>query len=177
MATKARYLAALAAALALTARSAAAQTPAPPTPACGLLSVAEVRQLTGRSDYPDWVDGDAEGEGAGGGSSCQYGGATGRPGGDPPLLSVVLITGKNWTEASRGFPLREGCRREPVAQVGDDAFFEFCPDSRTRRSSPLYVKAGTSDLIVQIDVEPPATEASVRPVVLAVARAAVRTLR
>lgn len=121
-----------------------------PTPACALLSVAEVRTITGRQNYPDHVDGDPDGEGAGGGSSCQYGGPSMVPGGSTPLLSVVLVKGQNWTERSRSFTLPAGCQREPVAGVGEEAFFESCPASRSRRSSPLYVKAGTNDLIVQM---------------------------
>lgn len=39
-----------------------------PTPACALLSVAEVRTITGTQNYPDFVDGDPDGEGAGGAS-------------------------------------------------------------------------------------------------------------
>lgn len=148
-----------------------------PTPACALLSVAEVRTITGRPNYPDHVDGDPDGEGAGGGSSCQYGGLSMFPGGSTPMLSVVLIKGKNWTERSRSFTLPEGCRREPVTGVGEDAFFESCPASRVKRSPPLYVKAGTNDLIVQMDVEPPATQESVRPIVIAIAQAAVLKLR
>ena len=161
----------------LAAQSGGGQAAGEPTPACALLSVAEVRTITGRQNYPDYVDGDAEGEGAGGGSSCQYGGPSMMPGGSTPMLSVVLIKGKNWTARSRSFKLPAGCQREPVAGVGEDAFFESCPDSRSRRSPPLYVKAGTNDLIVQLDVEPPDTPESVRAMVLAVARAAVLKLR
>lgn len=147
-----------------------------PTPACALLSVAEVRTITGRQNYPDHVDGDPDGEGFGGGSSCQYGGLSMLPGG-APMLSVVLIKGQNWIEPGRRSTLPEGCRREPVAGVGEAAFFESCTASRLRRSAPLYVKAGTNELIVQMDLEPPATEASVRPIVIAIAQAAVLKLR
>jgi len=151
-------------------------SPPAPTPACALLSVAEIRSITGRGDYPGYVDGDAEGEGAGGGSSCQYGGMGMMPDSQPPLLSVVLIKGKHWTERTRTSSLPAGCQREPVAGVGDAAFFESCP-SRLQRTAPLYVQVGNSDLIVQMDVEAPATPASVRPLVIAVAKAAVLKLR
>jgi hypothetical protein len=160
----------------VSAQSAGGQARGAPTPACALLSVAEIRSITGRNDYPDAVDGDPDGEGAGGGSSCQYGGADMMPGPDPPLLSVVLIKGKDWTAASRRFTLPAGCSRESVAGVGDDAFFESCPASRSKRSPPLYVKAGSNDLIVQIDIDPPATQASARAVVIALAKAAVAKL-
>jgi hypothetical protein len=62
-----------------------------PTPACALLSAAEIRNITGRDNYPDFVDGDPLGEGAGGGSSCQYGGESFMTVNSPPMLSLVLI--------------------------------------------------------------------------------------
>jgi len=64
-----------------------------------------------------------------------------------------------------------------VAGVGDDAFFESCPNPKLTRSAPLYVKVGTNDLIVQLDIKTPATEASARTTVIAVAKAAVAKLR
>ncbi|MBM3802527.1 MAG: hypothetical protein FJW26_09505 [Acidimicrobiia bacterium] len=148
-----------------------------PTQACALLSVAEIRKITGRDNYPEHVDGDPLGEGAGDGSSCQYGGESFMPGDHPPMLSLVLISGKGWTEKSRSFKLREGCKRDSVAGVGDDAFFESYPNPKLKRSAPLYVKVGTNDLIVQLDIKPPATEASARTTVIAVAKAAVAKLR
>jgi hypothetical protein len=164
-------------AVALPTHAARAQAKAPPTPACGLLTVAQVRTIAGSPTYPDFVDGDAEGEGAGGGSSCQYGGESMAPGGSPPLISVVLIKGKDWTRRTRAFKLAAGCRRDTVAGVGDDAFFQVCPATQVKRSPPLYVKAGTADLIVQMDVQPPATRESVQQVVIALARAAAAKAR
>lgn len=133
---------AVGAAATVSAQSAGGPAASAPTPACALLSVSEVREITGRREYPDYVDGDPDEAGAGGGSSCQYWGATFNPGDHAPLLSFVLIRGRNWTERSRNFPL-----------------------------------AGTNDLIMQLDVEPPATEASVRQTLVAIARVVVRKLR
>ena len=45
------------------------------------------------------------------------------------------------------------------------------------RTAPLYVKAGSKDLIVQLDIEPPDTEAALRPKAIAVAKAAAAKLR
>ena len=162
---------------ALSAQSLGQQAKTAPTPACALLSAAEIRKITGRTNYPDHVDGDPLGEGAGGGSSCQYGGQTMMPGDYPPMLSFVLIPGKGWTERRPQLQAPEGCTREPVAGVGDNAFFESCPTPKLKRSAPLYVKAGTNDLIVQLDIKEPATEASARSTVIAVAKAAVAKLR
>ena len=56
----------------------AAQAPgAPPSgqiDACSLLTVADVRRITGMANIPDNTSGHAPGEGVGGGSSCIYGG-------------------------------------------------------------------------------------------------------
>ena len=35
----------------------------------------------------------------------------------------------------------------------------MCASSGVKRTAPLYVKAGSKDLIVQLDVDPPDTEA------------------
>lgn len=144
------------------------------TPACALLSVDEIRELTGRADYPDDTDGDAAGEGLGGGSSCVYGG---RVWGSeyPPEVAVVLIPGRGWTERRRGVLLAEGCERDEVSGVGENAFFESCPGS-TRVT--LYARAdAANDLAFGVEILPPATEASLRPIVIAVARAAIAKLR
>ncbi len=151
--------------------------PATAADACALLSVAEIRNITGRQDYPEGDQGDPPGQGVGGGSSCQYGGATFMPGDHPPLLGIVLIPatgGKSWTEGRQAVKLYEGCKREPLSGVGDLAFAELCPRDRGPR---VYVKAGAHDVIVQIDAEPPATAASVKPTVVAVAKAAAAKLR
>jgi hypothetical protein len=141
-----------------------------PTPACAALSVAEVRRITGQANYPDFADGDPPGQGAGGGSSCQYGGPS-MVGKSTPMLSFVLIPGKNWTQVLLKSPPRPGCKRESLTGVGDVAFFEVCADPGIRRSSPLYVKVGTQDIILQLDLQAAATDASVRPTLIALAKA------
>ncbi|MEO7474835.1 MAG: hypothetical protein ABIY46_05830 [Gemmatimonadales bacterium] len=96
----------------------------------------------------------------------------------PPPIGFTLISGKDWTQRRRTLKLSEGCKREPVQGVGDDAFFESCPGkSAKRRVDPLYVKVGSSDLMITMDIKPPATEASSRPTVVAMARAAAAKLR
>jgi hypothetical protein len=92
-----------------------------------------------------------------------------------PLLSLVLIDGKNYT---RTRAIGKGCRKEAVAAVGDEAYFEVCPaDAKLKRTPALYVKAGVKDLILQLDIEPPDTDASLRPKAVAVAKAAVAKIR
>jgi hypothetical protein len=154
---------------------AAQRGPGAPTPACAVLSLAEIKTITAIQGYVDASTGDEPGRGVGGGSSCQYSGAVFGP--KAPMVSLVLIPGKNWTATARTFKLAQGCNRETVAGVGDDAFFESCPASKSLRSAPLYVKAGSNDLIIQMDIEAPATEATVRNTVIAIAKAAVAKVR
>ena len=147
-------------------------------PACALLTVEELRKLTGFQGYNRPSPAGGVGQGVGGGASCQYQApafATDDRG-NPitpakgPLLSIVLIEGKNYTQS---VPTRQGCTKEAVAGLGDAAFFEVCPASRLARTAPLYVKAGSKDFLFQMDIQPPDTEATLRPKVIAVARAAV----
>jgi hypothetical protein len=139
-------------------------------PACALLTTAEVRTVTGFAGYGNPSPGDPPGQGAGGGASCQYEATSGKG----PLLSIVLIEGKNYTQT---VPIGRGCNKETAAGVGDQAFFEVCPAARRFRTPPLYVKAGTRDLIVQMDIKTPDTDTTIRPKVIAVAKAAVAKLK
>ena len=73
----------------------------------------------------------------------------------------------------KGFPIV----KESVSGVGDEAHFVVCTPSRVKRTAPLYVKAGSKDLIVQLDIEPPDAEAAMRPKAIAIAKAAAAKLR
>lgn len=146
-----------------------------PTPACALLSTSEVRQATEIQEYGNGSNGDADGEGVGGGSSCQWGGAS-FIGKGAPLLSLVLIRGKGYTERARNGKPPAGCKQESVTGVGDLAFFQSCPTD-SDRTPPLFVKVGSNDLLVQMDVEPPATAAATRALVVKVAKVAAAKLR
>jgi hypothetical protein len=152
-------------------------------PACALFTAAEIRTITGFSGYENPSPGDDPGQGAGGGASCQYSkpvfprvDASGKalPAGKGPMLSIVLIDGKDYTRTAK---LAPGCTKESVSGVGDEAHFGVCASSREMRTAPLYVKVGSKDLIVQLDVEPPDTEAGMRPKAIAVAKAAAAKLR
>ena len=151
-------------------------------PACNILTPEELRSLTAFPGYKRPSPGDAAGQGAGGGASCQYestgpsvdarGNAINEKG---PLLSLVLIEGKNYTKT---MPMARGCKKDAVSGVGDEAFFEVCPSAgKLSRTPPLYVKSGSKDLIVQMDIDSPDTEATIRPKVIAVAKAAAAKVR
>jgi len=151
-------------------------------PACSILTPEELQKVTGFPGYKRPSPGDPPGQGAGGGASCQYqsmgpsvdarGNAVEEKG---PLLSLVLIDGKNYTKT---MPIGRGCKKEAVSGVGDEAYFEVCPSAgRLSRTPPLYVKSGSKDLIVQMDIDSPDTVDTIRPKVTAVAKAAAAKLR
>jgi hypothetical protein len=159
-----------------------AQTPnrsddAANNPACALLSVAEVRKITGREDYERPSVAAAPGEGVAGGSACAYEGAASSLK-EPPKIGFVLISGKDYARrhSTTKLPPGDRCKRESVKGVGDVAYFECCPCSA--KSAPaLFVKVESDDLIVDADVEPPATEASVRSTMTSLAKAVEAKLR
>ena len=145
-----------------------------PKPVCPLLSVAEVQKVTGDPGYArPWEVG--PGEGIGGGSACVYQPPETAPYGEgPPWIGFVLISGKGWTERRQTVKLLPGCKREPVKGVGEEAFFETCPSDKPKKKvDPLYVKVGSNDLIVTMDVKPPATDMSARPTLVAFAKVVV----
>ena len=155
--------------------------PGSSNPACGVLTTEEIRAITGFPGYRSPSPGDPPGQGAGGGASCQFQspGLTVDEKGNPvnlkgPLLSIVLIEGKNYTHT---MSIGNGCRKDPAPGVGDEAYFEVCPTRMASRTPPLYVKAGSKDLIFQMDIDKGETEASLRPKIIALAKAAAARLR
>ncbi len=144
-------------------------------PACTLLTLDEIRSASGQA-YHDASAGDDLGEGLGAGASCQWGGASFLPGQDSPLLSLVVTPNKkqSWTEVASKSPPRRGCTREKLSSVGEVAFIETCEGAR---GPVAYAKAGTWDLVVQMDARPPVTAASIKPRIAAVAKAAAAKLR
>ena len=150
-------------------------------PACNILSPEELRTITGYPGYRQPSPGDAPGAGAGGGASCQYqGGLAVDPKGKAvnekgPLISLVVIDGRDYTNTR---PIPRGCKNEAVSGVGDAAFFEVCPSAGAPTRTPvLFVKTGTKDLIVQMDIDPPDTAATTQAKLIAVAKAAVAKIR
>lgn len=142
---------------------------------CSLLSVEEIRQITGRDDYIDRASGDELGEGIGGGASCQWWAGPGSPE-ESPSIGVVVIPpreGERWTTRVRATPKKD-CTYEVAPAAGEGAFFEECPNAR---SLPLYVPARAVDILVLSEVRPPATSDSVRPILVEVAKGVAAKLR
>jgi hypothetical protein len=142
-----------------------------------LLTVAEVRKITGQTGYADAEASDPSDGVAGGGTACRYEAGVFAPPPTPAPVDLVLIKGKNYTQLQRTMKLPPGaCQRETIKGIGEDAFFWFCTSPKEYRS-PLYVKKGVYDLIVQVQRTPPATDASVRAATIALAKAAAAKLR
>jgi hypothetical protein len=143
-------------------------------PACTLLTLDEIREASGQS-YDSGDPGD-ELEGGFGRASCQWGGASFMPGKEKPMLSLVLVpnTKGSYAAGAVNAALRKGCAREKLSGVGDVAFMETCEKDR---GPAAFANAGKWDLIVQMDVVPSATAASVKPAIVAVAKAAAARLR
>jgi hypothetical protein len=160
----------------LSAQSTGNRRPTDQIEACSLLSVADVRRITGMANIPDRTSGHAPGEGVGGGSSCIYGGKRGLvPQPDAtPAIQVALISPqeakKYFDEYGRtGAP--KGAKVEPVSGVGDAAYGYVGLQGLT-----LWVRKGQHTLVTAMEIKPPATAESVRPTVVAVAKAAVAKL-
>jgi hypothetical protein len=146
-------------------------------PACALLSVAEIRKITGRQDYDHPLHAGGPEEVPAGGWACSYEGPAASFE-EPPDIGFALISGQDYTRrhATTKLPPGGRCKRESVKGLGDDAYFECCPCS-SRSAPALWVKVGTNDLIIDAEVEPPATEASVRSTMISLARALEAKLR
>jgi hypothetical protein len=143
-----------------------------PASACQVLSGSEIRKLTGRQDYDDGDQGDAPGEGIGGGSSCQFTGA--KLTDHPPGIGIVLIPLKGGaSRTGPGAKPSPGCTVEPVAGVGDAATFEVCERGNPR----ITVRAGAHDLIVLVQAATPAASIAIKSTMVEIAKAAAAKLR
>jgi hypothetical protein len=130
---------------------------------CSLLEDAELQRITGRQDYGEGTKGDELGEGAGGGTSCQWSTpAFGGAGESAPMISLIVVPprdGRRWTEGVRNMP-RSDCTYAAATAAGPGAFFENCPRAATL---PLYIPARALDVIVGIDLAAPTTAETARP--------------
>lgn len=143
-------------------------------PACALLSVDEVRQITAEPAYTGPSPGENDTGQAGGTASCQYGGRSATGGKSTARISVTLIPkGIKAAEAQRKQPLRAGCTREDVKDLGDDGLYEAC---EAGPGAVVVTRKGASDVLVQIQVKP-GTDPAAKATVIALARAALAKVR
>ncbi|PYP76040.1 MAG: hypothetical protein DMD35_19630 [Gemmatimonadetes bacterium] len=139
---------------------------------CSLLSVADVKRITGKTNY-DPADRGDPGDGIGGGDPCTYS-HLGRGAADPapPTVSVIAIAPNqrgryfDWYKKQNA---RAGCTREPIPGLGLDAFAETCARAP---ELPVYLRGGTYDVVVGVEVKPVGSPAQAKAVAIALAKAA-----
>jgi hypothetical protein len=133
--------------------------------ACALLPVAEVKRLAGLPDPLNLFEKlPPEEAPVGRGSSCNY-----------PSLHVQ-IDPFDWTtiESNRA---RNSAQFEAVPGVGDAAFLRANKAAASLEFAELYARVGTHVLTIQMDVPDGKSTASVKPGLVALAKAYVARLR
>lgn len=137
---------------------------------CSLLTRAEVQSATGKTNYQPADRGDP-GDGAGGGDPCTYDNVGFNAGPNPPpAVNVVAIAPNargryfDWLKKQ---PVRPGCTNENVPGLGVAAFVESCQKSPDVR---VYMRGGSIDAVVGIEVKPLGGAAAAKPVVIALAK-------
>jgi hypothetical protein len=142
----------------------AAQTATIPFDACTLLTAEELVQITGRNDAAlDVIDGET----LPGIAACSN-----------TFLSIsVHDQGPLRFAARRKSLTDQGKRIEPLSGVGDEAF--FAEDNRLPHfvGAAVATRVGKYELVIGWEVDPPATPASIRPQIVALAKAAATKLR
>jgi hypothetical protein len=136
---------------------------------CSLLTLAEVRSATAKSNYQPADRGDP-GDGVGGGDGCTYSNVGFTVPNPPPPVNVVAIAPNargRYVDWYRTQAVRAGCARENVAGLGVDGFLESCERSPDVR---VYMRGRSIDAVVAIDVKPMGGLAAAKPVVSALAK-------
>ena len=160
--------------IAATAGEVSAQGSRPVNPACALLTVDEVRRVTGEPAYDGPSPGENDTERAGGTASCRYGGRSVTGGKHTAMISITVIPkGIKAAEAQRKQPLKPGCKREDVTGLGDDALYEACEKGP---GAVIVSRQGTADLLVQIEAKP-GTDPGAKATVVALTRAALARVK
>jgi hypothetical protein len=144
----------------------------PTGPACALVTEKEVEAATGM-DYPPGEEIEQAYEHIEGGATCMWGGPGGFVREDLPEINITLIAANargSHTEQRRKQRLPPGCSREPVQGVGDAAFAEVCEKGLYGVS--VYARTGGHDVLVSAYAMKGLGKASVKPVAIALAKAA-----
>ena len=138
---------------------------------CSLLTRAEVQSATGRKNY-DPADRGDPGDGVGGGDPCTYSHLSRGPADPaPPTVSVIAIAPNKrgrYFDFEKTYKLAAGCTREAVPGLGLEAFVKMCPRDP---ELPVYLRGGTRDVVVGVEVKPIGTPAQAKAVAIALAKA------
>lgn len=135
--------------------------------ACSLLSAAEMKQITGRENPlnlpPSRADPADLPKGV---SECSYLGID---------LSLTSQMTREWFDATRKDQVKSGEKVTPVSGVGDEAYFWERPGGSDSQVG-IAMRVGQQRLAMQDMVRPDSVE-SVKPILLALAKAAAAKMR
>ncbi len=138
---------------------------------CALVTEMEVEEATGLDYWPGKYFGQ-EYETIDGGATCMWGGPS-LVREDLPEMHVIFIAPSargSHTEWRRKQRLPTGCTRESVHGVGDGAFAEICEGKISDAS--VYARTGNNDVLVRVYDLHGMQKASLKPVAIALAKAA-----
>ena len=142
-----------------------ANSSASPIHACALLTASEVKKLAALPDPLNlYATMPAQEEPLGKGSSCNY-----------PNLHVQ-IDPFDWTTID-GLRTKNPTQFEAVPDVGDEAYLRANKPARSLEFAELYARVGSHILTIQMDVPDGKTTASVKPGLVALAKAYAAKLR
>jgi hypothetical protein len=147
------------------ARSGQGVAAKPSIRACALLPASEVKKLAALPDPLNLYEAmPPEEEPIGKGSSCNY-----------PNLHVQ-IDPFDWATID-SMRVKNGAQFEAVPEVGDAAFLRANKAARSVEFAELYARVGSHVLTIQMDVPDGKSTASVRPGLVALAKAYAAKLR
>jgi hypothetical protein len=136
-----------------------------PIHACALLTASEVKKLAALPDPLNlYATMPPQEEPLGKGSSCNY-----------PNLHVQ-IDPFDWATID-GLRTKNATQFEAVPDVGDEAYLRANKPARSLEFAELYARVGSHILTIQMDVPDGKTTASVKPGLVALAKAYAAKLR
>lgn len=129
--------------------------------ACSLFDAAELTRVTGRKDIlrqgPQQADPSETPKGV---SECEFLGFS---------FSLTTAMTREWFDRSRASQVKSGTKTQPLAGVGDDAYYWWDPRPGPMRQVGIAYRAGKSRLVIMDLVSADSIEA-VKPVLLTVAK-------
>jgi hypothetical protein len=136
--------------------------------ACSIIDVAEMKRITGRTDYlkrgPVPADPNETPKGV---SECEFLGIS---------FSLTSAMKPDWFNTTRSDQVKSGTKVEPVSGVGDEAYYWWDPKPGSDRQVGVAFRAGSYRLVV-MDMTSADSIQAMKPVLLAIAKMAAPKLR
>src|SRR5687768_11760579 len=136
--------------------------------ACTLLTKAEIKQLAGKALSPIFDNLKPNEETVGAGGECFHAGVTVQF--DVHPVSGFDATRQNYEKSGR-------TKFQPAPGIADDAYFYEQDAGKTSHVVGIFAKTGQHVLTISMDVNPPTTVDTLRPIVTALTKAAVAKLK